>query len=107
MFSQSGSFFQVRHDDDESGYRYFGRISRLVQSVLDMRHAEHPLIVGMTCGALEENVANNRDMAAALRRAGHDVTLREVARPAQLHGLARRPRPGTHRGAAHASGATR
>ena len=78
VFSQSGSFFQVRHDDSESGYRYFGRISRLVQTVLDMRHADHPLVVGMTCGALEENVANNRDMASALRRAGHDVTLREV-----------------------------
>ena len=79
VYSQSGSFFQVRHDDSESGYRYFGRISRLVQSVLDMRHTEYPLVVGMSCGALEENAANNRDMAAALRRAGHDVTLREVA----------------------------
>jgi enterochelin esterase-like enzyme len=78
VYSQSGSFFQVRHDDSESGYRYFGRISRLVQTVLDMRHAEHPLTVGMSCGTLEENVANNRDMAAALRRAGHQVTLREV-----------------------------
>ncbi len=78
VYSQSGSFFQVRHDDSESGYRYFGRISRLVQAVLDMRHAEHPLTVGMSCGALEENAANNRDMAAALRRAGHEVTLREV-----------------------------
>jgi enterochelin esterase family protein len=78
VFSQSGSFFQVRHDENESGYRYFGRIARLVQTVLDTRHAEHPLTVGMTCGALEENVANNRDMAAALRRAGHHVTLREV-----------------------------
>lgn len=79
VFAQSGSFFQVRHDDAESGYRYFGRISRLVQSVLDMREAEHPLVVGMTCGALEENAVNNRDMAASLRRAGHDVTLDEVA----------------------------
>ena len=78
VYAQSGSFFQVRHDEAESGYRYFGRISRSVQAVLDMRHAEHPLTVGMSCGALEENVANNRDMAAALRRAGHDVTLREV-----------------------------
>jgi len=85
VYAQSGSFFQVRHDDSESGYRYFGRISRLVQTVLDMRHAEHPLVVGMSCGALEENVANNRDMAAALRRAGHDVTLREVA---DLHNYA-------------------
>ncbi len=78
VYSQSGSFFQVRHDDSESGYRYFGRISRLVQAVLDMRHAEHSLTVGMSCGALEENAANNRDMATALRRAGHDVSLREV-----------------------------
>jgi enterochelin esterase family protein len=78
VYSQSGSFFQVRHDDNESGYPYFGRISRLVQSVLDTRHAEHPLTIGMSCGALEENAANNRDMAAALRRAGHEVTLREV-----------------------------
>ena len=61
VYAQSGSFFQVRHDDSESSYRYFGRISRLVQTVLDMRHAEHPLVVGMSCGALEENAANNRD----------------------------------------------
>ncbi len=79
VFSQSGSFFQVRHDGAESDYRYFGRISRLVQAVLDTRHAEYPLTVGMTCGALEENVANNRDMAAALGRAGHEVDLHEVA----------------------------
>lgn len=78
VFAQSGSFFQVRHDDSESGYPYFGRISRLVQSVLDMRDTEHPLAVGMSCGTLEENLANNRDMAAALRRAGHAVALREV-----------------------------
>ena len=32
----------------------------------------------MSCGTLEENVANNRDMAAAPRRAGHHVSLREV-----------------------------
>lgn len=79
VFAQSGSFFQVRHDDAESGFRYFGRISRSVQSLLDMRETAHPLVVGMTCGGLEENLANNRDMAAALVRAGHDVTLREVA----------------------------
>jgi enterochelin esterase family protein len=78
VFAQSGSFFQVRLDESESGYRYFGRISRLVQGVLDTRHADHPLVVGMTCGALEENARNNRDMATALRRAGHEVTLHEV-----------------------------
>jgi enterochelin esterase family protein len=79
VFAQSGSFFQVRHDDAESGYRYFGRISRLVQQVLDTRAPEHHLVVGMSCGALEENAPNNRDMASALRRAGHDVRYLEVA----------------------------
>jgi enterochelin esterase family protein len=79
VLAQSGSFFQVRHDDSESTFPYFGRISRAVQQVLDTPVAQHPLVVGMTCGALEENAANNRDMAAALRRAGHRVTHRELA----------------------------
>ncbi len=78
VFSQSGSFFQTRHDHQESSYRYFGRISRRVQEILDTREAARPLRIGMTCGGLEENAANNRDMAAALRRAGHDVTHAEV-----------------------------
>ncbi|MFW5468886.1 alpha/beta hydrolase [Knoellia sp. CPCC 206435] len=79
VFSQSGSFFQTRHDHHESSYKYFGRISRRVQEILDTREAARPLRIGMTCGGLEENAANNRDMAAALRRAGHDVTHAEVA----------------------------
>lgn len=79
VFSQSGSFFQTKHDDQESSYKYFGRISRRVQEVIDTREAVRPLRVGMTCGGLEENAANNRDMAAALRRAGHHVTHDEVA----------------------------
>jgi enterochelin esterase-like enzyme len=78
VLAQSGSFFQVRHDGAESSFAYFGRVSRAVQQVLDTRDPDHHLVVGMTCGALEENVANNRDMAAALRRAGHEVTYREV-----------------------------
>jgi enterochelin esterase family protein len=78
VFAQSGSFFQVRHDDDESGFRYFGRISRTVASVLDARHTDHALHVAMTCGGLEGNASNNADMATALRRAGHDVTYATV-----------------------------
>jgi enterochelin esterase family protein len=78
VFAQSGSFFRVRHDDDESGFRYFGRISRTVEAVLDARHTEHPLHVAMTCGALEGNLSNNEDMASALRRAGHEVAFSRV-----------------------------
>lgn len=78
VLAQSGSFFQVRHDDEESGFRYFGRISRTVASILDARHAEHPLRIAMTCGSLEGNLSNNEDMAAALARAGHDVSFTRV-----------------------------
>jgi enterochelin esterase family protein len=34
--------------------------------------------IGMTCGLGEENLANNRLMAKALSRLGHDVALHEV-----------------------------
>ena len=54
-----------------------GRVRSAVSAAT--RGLEHHLVVGLTCGALEENAANNRDMAAALRRAGHDVRYREVA----------------------------
>jgi len=79
VFSQSGSFFQVARDHSTvSSFPYFGRIARQVDAVLTARHTDHPLRIGITCGALEENVANNRDMAAALRRVGHVVSYAEV-----------------------------
>lgn len=98
VFSQSGSFFNPAHDGQESGFGPFARISAAVADVLqDAAYGglgEHvptagagtgvgsrtrPLLrIAMTCGALEENAANNRDIAAALRRAGHPVTLREI-----------------------------
>ena len=51
---------------------------RSVDAVL--RADRHPAAVPtvMTCGTLEENLANNRIMARALSAQGHDVTLREV-----------------------------
>ncbi len=78
VLTQSGSFFRRRHDDVASGFRYFDRISRTVESVLDTRSVERPIRVALTCGALEENRANNEDMARALERAGHDVDFRLV-----------------------------
>ncbi len=79
VFSQSGSFFQPAHDQQERGYDGYGPICAAVGEVLaGTRGSRPPLTVAMTCGALEENAANNRDMAAALRRSGHRVTLHEV-----------------------------
>ncbi len=79
VLAQSGSFFQLRHDHAESGFPHFGRISRAVADVLHTRDVDHPLTVTLTCGTLEENAANNADMASALRRAGHAVTYVELA----------------------------
>jgi len=77
LFLQSGSFFQPRHDRQESGFRRYLRIVRFTGRVL--RAADGPAIPAtLTCGSVEENLANNRDMAAGLRRQGYAATLAEV-----------------------------
>jgi enterochelin esterase-like enzyme len=75
LMLQSGSFFRQRWDRQESGFPRFRRISRFVGSVLHGGPAATPIPVAMTCGAPEENLANNRAIAAALRRQGHAATL--------------------------------
>jgi enterochelin esterase-like enzyme len=77
LFLQSGSFFQPRFDRQESGFGRWLRIVRFTGRVL--RDAGGPAVpVALTCGAPEENLANNRDMAAALRRHGYPVTFAEL-----------------------------
>jgi len=78
LFLQSGSFFHPRHDAHERRFARYDRVVRSVDQVL--RGGAHPAPVPtvMTCGALEENLANNRIMARALAAQGYDVTLREV-----------------------------
>ncbi len=75
LFLQSGSFFRQRYDAHESGFGRFRRISRFVGEVLGNRPAGRPMPVTMTCGRVEENLANNRAVAAALQRQGYDVKL--------------------------------
>ena len=76
LFLQSGSFFQPRHDRQESGFARYLRIVRFTGRVL--RAADGPPVpVAMTCGTVEENLANNRDMAAALARQGYDLSFAE------------------------------
>jgi enterochelin esterase-like enzyme len=76
LFLQSGSFFQPRHDRQEAGFARWLRIVRFTGRVL--RRADGPAVPAvLTCGTVEENLANNRDMAAALRRQGYPVTMVE------------------------------
>jgi enterochelin esterase-like enzyme len=75
LFLQSGSFFRQRYDRHERDFPHFRRISRFVGRVLAGEAADAPIPVAMTCGSEEENLANNRAVAAALAAQGYDVRL--------------------------------
>lgn len=78
VLSQSGSFFTSELDMQESSYPYFDRVVGAVRDVADGGRSDHPLEIALTCGVSEENYANNKEMAAALRRNGHEVRLQGV-----------------------------
>lgn len=78
LFLQSGSFFSRRLD---RGERAFARYARITRWVADTRRGvtkADPVPVTLTCGAIEENLANNRQMAEVLRAQGYPVELVEV-----------------------------
>lgn len=77
LFLQSGSFFRQRFDKHESGFKRFGRISRFVGKVLAAEEWPHPIPVTMTCGTIEENLANNHAVAHALATQGYDIEMIE------------------------------
>ena len=76
----SGSFFHPSDDPQESGFRRYWRIVDRVTDVLQggLSTSVTPRMrVGLVCGTVEENLANNRRMAAALSDAGHAVSFAE------------------------------
>jgi enterochelin esterase-like enzyme len=75
LYLQSGSFFQSELDSQEAGFVCFERITRFVGALLSGGYWAHPVPVLMTCGAVEENLANNRTMRAALVAQGYDADL--------------------------------
>jgi enterochelin esterase family protein len=78
LFLQSGSFFNVESDAQERRFARFGPVTRFVREVAGAVADPHPLPVSMTCGIIEENLANNQAMAAALRRLGYPVEFAEL-----------------------------
>jgi enterochelin esterase-like enzyme len=78
LFLQSGSFFDLGLDAHERRFARFGPVTRFVREVVQAVADPHPLPVSMTCGIIEENMANNRAMASALRRLGYPVEFAEV-----------------------------
>ncbi len=76
LFLQSGSFFQPRYDSHESGFPRYLRMVRFVGQVV--RASGGPAVpTTMTCGVVEENLANNRAMADALCKQGYPVIFAE------------------------------
>ncbi len=80
LFLQSGSFFCPRLDYQERRFAHYRRVVRFVASVHDgLGLPGRPVPTVLTCGSGEENLANNRQLATALRTAGYEATLHEVA----------------------------
>ncbi|MDF2968485.1 MAG: putative esterase [Nocardioidaceae bacterium] len=77
LFLQSGSFFTPETDPQEAGFPGFGAITGFVQRVLAARAAPSSPAVTLTCGSAEENVHNNRVMAARLAAFDWDVSFTE------------------------------
>ncbi len=75
LFLQAGSFFQPATDPWEEHYPRFGPITRFVRGVLGARQHPEPIPVTLTCGAAEENLANNLALRNALVRQGYDAEL--------------------------------
>jgi len=78
LFLQSGSFFDRRLDPQERGFARYGRITRFVADTRRRTLAAQPVPATLTCGELEENLDNNRDMAATLDEQGYRVGLVEL-----------------------------
>ncbi|MGS0687296.1 alpha/beta hydrolase [Nakamurella sp. GG22] len=80
---QSGSFFTHALDSQESSFGHFEQICAAVEGIAAgpepaAARAPRPVPVLMTCGAIEENLGNNLEMAQVLNRQDHPVTFRTV-----------------------------
>ena len=77
LFLQAGSFFHPAHDAHERRFPFYRQVVDTVDQVLRADGTPRAIPVTMTCGLAEENLANNRIMARALRAQGYDAELVE------------------------------
>jgi enterochelin esterase-like enzyme len=73
LFLQSGSFFMPEHDIQERGFERWARVTGFVREVLEGGVGSGAALTVFTCGAGEENIHNNRAMAAALGEHLHEL----------------------------------
>lgn len=78
LFLQSGSFFDWRLDPQERWFSRFERVTRFVADVRRPVTKGEPVPIVITCGAAEENLANNRQMTTTLQQLGYPARFVEV-----------------------------
>jgi enterochelin esterase family protein len=79
LFLQSASFLTRELDPQEDGrFSKFAQVSTYVREVLGAGAPPETVPAVLTCGLAEENLANNRQMAATLARQGYAARLIEV-----------------------------
>ena len=76
LLLQSGSFFTAELDPQEDHFSHFGDVTAFVTGLGS--DAGQPIPVAMTCGLIEENLANNRELAQRLTAAGYAVEFTPV-----------------------------
>jgi enterochelin esterase-like enzyme len=78
LFLQSGSFFTRRLDPQKRPFGRYARITRFVGETRRGALAVEPVPTTLTCGELEENLANNRAMVEVLHGQGYRVGFAEL-----------------------------
>lgn len=78
LFLQSGSFFHPAHDAQEQRFSRYGPVTRFVTELGQAVADPAPIPTVLTCGAIEENLANNRLMTQTLQRLDYPARLVEV-----------------------------
>jgi len=73
LFLQSGSFFVPELDAQERRFSRWARVTGFVAEVLGGGRGPGSAPAVLTCGAAEENIHNNRVMAAALGEQLHEL----------------------------------
>ncbi|TDU89065.1 enterochelin esterase family protein [Kribbella voronezhensis] len=78
LFLQSGSFFTLSTDPQEAKFEYYAEVTAFVNQVLAATEPPSRPAIAMTAGTPEENVHNNRVMAAHLTGLGLRVAFDET-----------------------------
>jgi enterochelin esterase family protein len=78
LFLQSSSFFTPDLDGHESNFSGYLPVTEFVASVSEAGDDPHPVPTVLTCGTVEENLANNELMAATLRGLRYPTQMIEV-----------------------------